>query len=122
MAIKRYNVWHGDTGADVTLEVDCDVLTPELAAQINNFTTDADVRLAAAEDDVVAAVVALAASWFLSYVLDTNECLNTYGMQREFNALEGWPPDGAHGIRLVDWDGRPDLDSTQLDLTEVEPE
>lgn len=122
MAIKRYNVWHQETGADVTLDVDCDVLTPELATQINSFTIDADERLAAADDDVVAAVVAMAASWFLGYVLDTIESLNTYGMQRAFDALEGWPSDGAHGIRLVEWEGRPDLDSAGLVLSELEPE
>lgn len=122
MAIRRYNIWHADTGADVTLDVDHDVLTVELATQINNFAADSSYRVDAADGDVVAAVIRLAGSCFLGYVLDTEKYLGIDGMQQTFDNLEGWPPNGQHGITIVDFDGRPDLDSALLDLTEVEPE
>ncbi|MEI2428658.1 DUF2528 family protein [Lysobacter yananisis] len=122
MAIKRYNIWHGDTGADVTIDVDTDVLTDELATEINNFRVDADERLERAHGDVVEAVVTMAAAEFLAHVLDVIRWPSIEQIQREFDGMEGWPPNGAHGIRLVRCEGRPDLDSSQLDVTEVELE
>lgn len=43
--------------AEVTLEVDLDVLTPALAAEINNFWSGAKERLQAEDGDVVRTVV-----------------------------------------------------------------
>lgn len=118
MTKKRYKIEQDFGEAWVLIEVDNAVLTPELAVQINEFWTGADERLAATDDDDVLAVVKLAGSYFLGYVFDTNEALNKAGMQREFNESEGWPPNGGHGIRLLDYDGRPDLESCYLRLSE----
>ena len=78
------------------------------------------MRLAGANEDPVIAVIKLAAEQFIADALDVNRDLNTRGMQKEFDQLEGWPPQGAHGIRLLGWDGRPHVDSVYLDISEVE--
>lgn len=48
--IKRYRSTCDDSGIEVVLDVDHDVLTPELAREINAFWTDADWRLECAGD------------------------------------------------------------------------
>lgn len=56
--LKSYRVtaaWFND--AEVTLEVNLDVLTPALAAEINNFWSGANERLQAEDDDIVRTVV-----------------------------------------------------------------
>ncbi|HEY0955361.1 MAG TPA: DUF2528 family protein [Pseudoxanthomonas sp.] len=121
MSKKRYVIDHSEIfDIQVALEVDHDLLTPELASEINGFFIDADDRLEDADEDPVLAVIKLAASIFLSYVLDVNQSLNTEGMQHAFDTqYEGWPDAGKHGIKLIDWEGRPDLDSALLIIEEV---
>lgn len=106
--------------AEVILEVDHDKLTPELAREINAFWTGADARLADVDEDPVLAVIKMAGAEFLGGVLDVVRSPNTYSMQRDFDDLEGWPPNGEHGIRLVEWDGRPDLHNEELTVEEIE--
>ena len=105
--------------AEVILAVDHSCLTPDLARQINEFWTGAEERLDAADGDVVLAVIRMAGAEFLGWVLDVNSNLSVDGMQREFDELEGWGGPIC-GIRLVDFDGRPDLDSTQCYVKELE--
>lgn len=116
---RRYKIEHDHIfDLSVTLEVDHSKLTPELATLINSFWTGADERLADADGDAVLAVVKNAAGQFMAMVLEPHG-YNEPGMQREFDDQEGWPPEGLHGIRIVDYDGRPDLDHTVLTLKEV---
>ncbi|HHA2467504.1 DUF2528 family protein [Stenotrophomonas maltophilia] len=117
--VRRYKVEQDWGDAEVTLDVDHRVLTIDLATQLNKFWTGAEERLEAADGDVVMAVVKMAAAEFLGWVLDVNQSLNVVGMQKEFDELEGWC--GANGaIRIADFDGRPDLDSELLRVTELE--
>lgn len=118
MTIKRYRIEREWGEGQVQLEIDHSILTPELATEINKFWTSADERLHEADDDVVMAVIKMAAAEFLGWVLDVNCSYSTKSMQREFDRLEGWP--SPHGIRLVDWDDRPDLSSHLLSVEEVE--
>lgn len=122
MAIKRYKIESSqEFDLWVTLDVDHDKLTPELATEINDFWSDKEGRLTDADGDAVKAVIKMAGGIFLAYVLDVNEGYNTYGMQRQFdNQYEGWPTNGEAGIKLVDWSGRPDVDYFSLELSEVE--
>ena len=122
MAMKRYKIDHTEMfQTELLLEVDHERLTPELASEINNFWSGCEDRLSDADGDPVLAVIKLAASIFLGYVLDVGQCLNTEGMQLAFdNQHEGWPRNGEAGITLIDWDGRPDLDTCLLDVMEVD--
>lgn len=121
MAKKRYKIEHTELfDTWVILEVDHDRLTPALASEINSFWSGKEARLADANDDPVKAVIKMAGGIFIAYVLDVFEGLNAYGMQRGFDALEGWPPAGSHGIRLIEWQGRPDLDEYLLEMKELE--
>lgn len=68
--IKTYRVkaaWFDD--AEVTLQVDHDLLTPALATEINQFWSDADERLADEGDDVVRAVIRLFGSRAIAFFM-----------------------------------------------------
>lgn len=57
--VKRYKIEHNwNEGMEVVLEVDHDILTPERAAEINNFWSNHDGREAEAQG-VVPAVIRL---------------------------------------------------------------
>ncbi|WP_295367963.1 DUF2528 family protein [uncultured Stenotrophomonas sp.] len=118
MTIKRYNIERNWGEGQVQLEIDHNILTPEQAAEINEFWTGADERLDAADDNPVLAVIKIAGAEFMGWVLDANSSYSTESMQREFDQLEGWP--SPHGIRLVGWDDRPDLDSSLMQVEEIE--
>ena len=122
MNTKRFKIDHTSIfDLSVILEVDFDKLTPTLATEINNFWTDAEDRLSDADGDPIRAVIKMAAGIFFAHVLDVMESLNTYGMQQAFDSqYEGWPREGECGIKLIDWEGRPDLDCALLDLEEIE--
>jgi hypothetical protein len=57
--IKRYLVKESWKEYEVTLEVNHDVLTEEIASLINNFWSDADHRLSAENGDIVRTVIRL---------------------------------------------------------------
>lgn len=118
MTIKRYKIERDWGEGQVQLEIDHSILTPELATEINKFWTGAEERLEEAGSDAVLAVIKMAGAEFMGWVLDVNSSYSTEGMQREFDQLEGWP--SPHGIRLVDWDDRPDLNSCLMQVEEVE--
>lgn len=122
MNTKRFKIDHAQIfDLSVILEVDLDKLTPALATEINNFWIGAEYRISDADGDPIQAVIKMAASIFFAHVLDVEESLNTHEMQRAFDSQhEGWPRGGECGIKLVEWEGRPDLDCEQLELEEIE--
>ena len=68
--VKTYKVvaaWFDD--AEVSLQVDHDVLTPDLAMLINGFWSGSEDRLKAENGDVVRAVVRLFGSCAISYFM-----------------------------------------------------
>ena len=119
MTVRRYRIAQNWGDIVVTLDVDHAQLTTELATEINEFWTGAEDRLDAADDDVVMAIVKLAAKYFMYKVLDPNGWRYVPHMQRDFDGEEGWPPQGTHGIRLVDFEGEPEIDDTTLEVTEL---
>jgi hypothetical protein len=113
---KRYKLMAGWAGEiSVTVEVDHDVLTPEVAKEINDFWTSAEEVLAAANDDIVLAAVRRAAPYLIGAVLEGS---NLRGAQAELDEAEGWPAKGAHGITIVDFEV-PDMGSIDLEMEEV---
>lgn len=117
MGKQRYRITHPWLDAVVVLDVEHSILTPELATDINDFWSDADDRLGAADDDVVLAVIKLAASCFMRQVMDPNGYRALQFMQIEFDRQEGWPL--LHGITLVDFEGEPDINDTTLEVEVV---
>lgn len=114
--IKRYCVSCEESGIEVVLDVDHDVLTRDLAEEINRFWTNAELRLDRADGDVVKAVIRLAAqAFFFVLIEDLPGCVRA--AMRAFHDLEGWPKES--GITLVSFDGLPEFDSIDLSVTEV---
>jgi hypothetical protein len=116
--MKRTFEFSAGLGLDVcvTLEVDLDVMTPELATEINNFWAGAADVLTAAGDDIIQAAARRAASRILWLLLDTDDADSAMD---EFNRQEGWPPNGEHGIRIVDFD-LPSMSADDLDCEELQ--
>lgn len=112
--MKRTYEVVSDESADLSvwIEVDLDVLTPDLATEINSFWAGAQDVLEAADGDVVEAVVLWAASAFMRSVLAG---LDIRDSQNDLDAREGWPPNGEHGIRLVDY-SIPDVSAVYLSI------
>lgn len=70
--IKRYKVKHDwNDSMEVTLEVDFDTLTPEVAREINEFWGDDDCRLSQANGNVQLAVVRLFGLRMMYLMLET---------------------------------------------------
>lgn len=94
--MKKFKVtatWFDD--AYVIIEVNPDVLTPELATLINEFWSDSDSRLADEDDDVVKAVIRLfgatAIGWFMENGGADCNCKDDYWTNRVLEYSEGWP-------------------------------
>lgn len=111
--IKRYEIdW--DWKANVTVEIDHDIMTEEALHEINNFWGDAEWRVES-NDGVLNAVLKMLAREVIriQYV----EGWTTDYLIKQFdwdsgNGQEGWPPmDGSQGIRII---GSDDL-SVDLD-------
>lgn len=66
MAIKKFRLTD-EAENYVELQVDTDVLTPELATEINKFWGNAESRMNSQQGDVIAVVVRLFGSLALSY-------------------------------------------------------
>lgn len=110
--LKTYRVTAPDfDDAEVTLDVDHAVLTPELATEINQFSGSAmaRVRLSEQRNDVVATVIRLFGANAISYFFGTGGAdLVTHRVedserwtQRVIAAqCEGWPDFKALGIRI----------------------
>ncbi|HSX60232.1 MAG TPA: DUF2528 family protein [Tahibacter sp.] len=113
--IRRYTIVHDATGMSIMLDVDLSKLTAELADEINRFWIEWEWRLDTHDGDVIAVVIKLAAQRFLALLLEDED---SRWAQHEFDRSEGWPPHGAHGIKLVDCDGLPVLDLDELSIIE----
>lgn len=125
MAIKKYRVTD-EAENYVELQVDTDVLTPELAAEINEFWGDAESRLFEEDDDVVAVVARLFGVMALRYFQregsvamspPLHEDTTHFWSNRVINfAVEGWPSTSFElGITIVDAFVEPvDFDNVRL--------
>lgn len=109
--IKTYTVkasWFND--AEVTLQVDHDRLTPELATEINSFWSNADCRLAAEDEDVVRTVIRMFGARAIALAMEeggwdfgnrpyaaglrtAKDVIDSYG--------EGWPNAEELGISVI---------------------
>lgn len=125
--IKKYQVCV--EGNSVTLEVDTQILTTELAIAINSFWSGSKERLHAQGMDVVLAVVRLfgvnaiccmrdeTAKDFDIHDIDASR----YWTKRVLKVQEeGWPDADGLGIRIVAADLMPDFDYFDAELTEVD--
>ncbi|MHC8342280.1 DUF2528 family protein [Pseudomonas sp. RT6P73] len=106
---------------EITLEVDHDILTSERATVINTFWASANDRLNEANDDVVRAVIKLAAEGWVFDLLEAGGMRVSDGEQSRIwtedrHNKEGWGGTvqgsdfGWCGIRLVNAEIEVDLD------------
>ena len=109
--IKTYTVkasWFND--AEVSLQVDHSILTPELAKEINDFWSDANYRLLQEDRDVVRVVVRMFGARAIALAMEqggwdfskqsvvaglrtAQEVIDSYG--------EGWPKAEELGIYVI---------------------
>ena len=69
--LKTYTVkasWFND--AEVTLQVDHDLLTPEMAKEINDFWSEANYRLLQEDQDVVRVVIRMFGARTISLAME----------------------------------------------------
>ena len=108
--VKTYRVaadWFSD--AEITLQVDHDVLTPELATLINEFWVNSVDRVEQEDGDVVLAVIRLFGSSAITFFMSDGGAF--FGPTPEGNRHwtkavleyqnEGWPPLEALGILIA---------------------
>lgn len=108
--VKTYRVsadWFSD--AEVTLQVDHDVLTDELATLINEFWSSAADRLDQEDGDVVRAVIRLFGCAAISFFMGDGGA--SFGPKPEGDRYwtkavledqnEGWPPLDGLGILIL---------------------
>lgn len=97
--------WFSD--AEVTLQVNFDVLTPELAAEINGFWTGADDRLQEEGGNVLLAVVRMFGETAIRYFMadggaSFGPSAGTYWTKRVIEDQgEGWPNVDGLGILIT---------------------
>jgi len=99
--------WFSD--AEVTLQVDLDVLTPALAAEINKFWSSAEDRLQDEDGDVVRAVVRMFGAAAIRHFMDDGGASfgprsegDRYWTEEVFKAqVEGWPDLDGLGILIL---------------------
>ncbi|WP_233007179.1 DUF2528 family protein [Rheinheimera faecalis] len=125
MSKKTYRVKEDWKDYEVILEVDHDLLTPELATQINQFWNDDDERLEAENGNPVKAVIRLAGTVLMQEMLavggasfsKSDDNSTTYWAEW-LASQEGWPPLEVLGIRCIDADVlTPDFED--VELTEI---
>ncbi|EIX9026393.1 DUF2528 family protein [Klebsiella aerogenes] len=116
--IKKYTVDY-DWKAELTIEIDHDVMTDEKLHEINNFWSNADYRLGR-HGSVLNAVLVMLAKEALLIALSQN--YNTYGVVSEFDwsngeGVEGWPHmDGSEGIKITNVDVSGIFDSDDITI------
>ena len=104
--LKTYRVkadWYDD--AEVTLRVNHDILTPELATQINQFWSGEGDRLGQEGGDVVRAVIRLFGSAAIAFFISDGAQMgggnSRYWTERVIKAQhEGWPDVDSLGILI----------------------
>lgn len=102
--------WFGES--EVTLQVNFDVLTPELAAEINGFWTGAEGRLQEESGDVVRAVVRMFGAEAIRFFMDEGGVRfdssgqgNRHWTGQVLKSLvEGWPDIDNLGILILSAD------------------
>ena len=109
--IKTYTVkasWFND--AEVTLVVDHDLLTPDLATEINTFWSNSDSRLAAEDENVVRAVVRMFGARAIALAMeqggwDFSNQSQASGLRTAQDVIdsygEGWPNAEELGISVI---------------------
>ncbi|WP_027670056.1 DUF2528 family protein [Rheinheimera baltica] len=121
--IKTYKVKDDWKDYEVTLEVDHEILTPELAREINQFWCFSDDRIDQENGSHVRVVIRLAGLYFINAMLSHDGVhfgkSNTEAgaaWSRDLTQEEGWPE--KPGIRVIAASVEaPDYDS--LELTEL---
>lgn len=125
--LKRYIVEDPFKEYSVSLEVDHDILTVDLAVQINGFWSGADHRLAEQDGDVEQTVIRLFGARLMALMLEEggaefsvrNPSAGAYWGEK-LRQLEGWGGEtgsqfGWCGIRVAAADVTPsDYDSVEL--------
>ncbi|EPD41311.1 DUF2528 family protein [Delftia tsuruhatensis] len=98
-----------DEYAQVTLQVDLDILTPALATEINQFWSDADWRLGKESGDVVRTVVRMFGHKAIVYMMGIGgaEVSNLAGDDFWTRSVlseddEGWPECKDLGILIIE--------------------
>ena len=124
--LKTYTVkasWFND--AEVTLQVGHDLLTPEMAKEINDFWSEANYRLLQEDQDVVRVVIRMFGARTISLAMEqggwdfskqsvvaglrtAQEVIDSYG--------EGWPKAEELGIYVI----QVAADSVGFDNVELE--
>ena len=109
--IKTYTVkatWFND--AEVTLQVDHDLLTAENATEINTFWSNADSRLASEDEDVARAVIRMFGARAISFAMEQGGWdFSNHSRERGFDHAqevidrdgEGWPVADELGISII---------------------
>ncbi len=125
--IKKFRVGEPFTDTYVVLEVDLDVLTEELAADINNFVSGNDDRLEREDGDVIRTAIRMFGHYVIRcFLADGRICQvgpigqdNIRSTQAVLDFVgEGWPDFEALGIVIFEaYVALPDYD--ELELVEV---
>lgn len=119
--LQRFTLEDSWKDWNLTLEIDREILTEELATLINEFWSGHDDRLDEADGDVFRAVVKMAAERWVYLLLEDGGGVVREGSQAQIwseklHDMEGWggivkgQPFGSCGIRLVRADVSVDLD------------
>lgn len=125
--LKRYQVSFDDD-ASVTLEVNTEVLTVDLAHIINSFWSGAEERIVEQGMDVVLAVVRLFGVCAIQSMTHEeagdfdvhNVNASSYWTDRVIEMqVEGWPDAEGLGIRIIEANLRPSYDYFDAELQEV---
>ncbi|HEY8037965.1 MAG TPA: DUF2528 family protein [Methylobacter sp.] len=99
--MKKTYVISYDNKADVVVEIDHDVLTPEVLHEINNFWFGAEDRIDHAGGSLLKAVLLNLAGSVLAIELSNGNALPVFTNYPP----EGWPKlDGSWGIHLISCD------------------
>lgn len=125
--IKKFRVGELLSDTYVVLEVDLDVLTEELAAQINNFVSGNDDRLEREDGDVIRTAIRMFGHYAIRcFLADGGIYLDGPIGQENLRATkdvldfldEGWPDFEALGIVIFEaYVALPDYD--ELEVVEV---
>ena len=114
--MEKLKYTYGFLEGDVELSLDREIFTEEIAQEILNFHEDFGA-FRDNEDDVLNACKKIA---YTAFYISSTKSLNTKGVKREFESLEGFPRlDGNLGIKL-DYVGGYEFDPFEFKLDNEE--
>ena len=114
--MEKLKYTYGFLEGDVELSLDREIFTEEMAQEILNFHEDFGA-FRDNEDDVLNACKKIA---YTAFYISSTKNLNTKGVKREFESLEGFPRlDGSVGIKL-DYVGGYEFDPFEFKLDNEE--